>query len=125
MTTKVSLLKDVLNDNEIVILHIDSNNYGVDVPDHLINEDWLKLSINALVEYKMSEDDISFTSHFGGKPHMCVIPYESIWGISVLGDSDIILFYDDAPEDIKMAMKEMEEFNFHRADTFHCNGVKQ
>lgn len=67
-----------------VMLHLDSNKEGVNVPKNLTKDHAVTLKVSSLFEGEMTYDENSIIAYlkFSGEYFKCEIPWISIWGMT-------------------------------------------
>lgn len=89
-----------------ILFSIDSRREGVIVPVHLLGLPRLVLAVGwnlypPITDLTFSEEALSGTLSFSGKPFFCSIPWEALYAVS--GTSDIC-WSDDVPPELRHAV---------------------
>lgn len=72
----------------VVMLHLDTSVPGVRVPGQFQGLGDLRLNVSyryANVEVIIDESKLAATLSFNGSPFRCILPWESVWAVSMKG----------------------------------------
>lgn len=99
-------------EGEHVLLHLDSRKPGVIVPEHLSNDYRLTLKLSYAFQGRVSSDldGVYADLRFSGSYVHCVIPWESVWGMtSSSGESQ--MWSEDLPREmvLQLAKSQLKE----------------
>lgn len=102
---KEKLLDEWLQELDHVLIHLDSRKDGVIVPENFQNNPTLtfKLSYNFQGQLSLEEDCINAYLKFSGEYSNCVIPWESLWGITGSDERNKI-WSEDVPKELLLQM---------------------
>lgn len=102
--SKQAVIERLLN-FEYILVFINASVTGVVLPDHIINEPTLTLKLSYHFEGKMEvhPDRIDAVLRFKGQYFSCVLPMNSIWGVSTPKGSNY-LWMECAPESVLATM---------------------
>lgn len=102
--SKQAVIERLLN-FEYILAFINSSVEGVVLPDHITNEPTLTLKLSYHFEGKMEvhPDRIDAVLRFKGQYFSCVLPMNSIWGVSTPKGSNY-LWMECAPESVLSSM---------------------
>lgn len=110
--SKQAVIERLLN-FEYILAFINSSVPGVVLPEHIKNEPSLTLKLSYHFEGKMEvlEDRIEAVLRFKGQYFSCVLPLNSVWGISTPKGSNY-LWMECAPESVLQSMHkaQLEKF---------------
>jgi stringent starvation protein B len=92
-----------------VSVHLDARREGVKLPDELTDTRHLVLQYGRnmpipIPDLKVGEDGISATLSFARTPHQTFVPWSAIYIVSCT-DGRGILYYEDVPEDVSVAVR--------------------
>jgi hypothetical protein len=92
-------------DDEYVLLHIDSRNAEVIVPENLKGNFSLTLKISQFFQGETEIEDEQITSYlkFDSEYFKCVIPWDSIWGMTGASKQNKI-WAEDLPKEVLMGL---------------------
>lgn len=91
-----------------ILLHIDSRQPGVDVPNRLRGNPRLVLRFGygltpSIPDLTVAEDALSGTLTFGGVPYPCNVPWPAVYAVMVEGEQRGTVWPEDVPEDVLLA----------------------
>jgi stringent starvation protein B len=69
----------------VAMVHLDARKPGVVVPSQYAEEAHLRLNLSyqyGIPDFEISDGRIQATLSFGGRPFQCLLPWESIFGIT-------------------------------------------
>lgn len=81
---KFEAVNKLLDEQEYVLVHINLKAQGYELPDHLLGHPTVTLKLSRWFRGNLAvnEDKIVTELLFNGNYFTCVIPYESIWGMT-------------------------------------------
>ncbi len=96
---------DELLESGAVLVHVDARRDGVCVPDRFCHDSKLVLRFGynltpAVPDLRVDDEGICGTLTFGGVPHCCVLPWESIYAVVSDSNSRGLVWPDDVPDDV-------------------------
>jgi stringent starvation protein B len=102
--SKSELLESLL-DRGMVMVTVDARRPGVDVPAHFADDPRLRLNLSYRFQLPVEMNDwgIRATLTFGGVPHDCKLPWNSVYQVYSHATKDQFLFPADVPEDLVQA----------------------
>ncbi len=100
-TESKQLVLAELLEQGMVLVTLDARVVGVDVPAHLADDPQLRLNLSYRFGLPMTLDEsgVDATLTFGGQPHKCRIPWESIYLMVSHVTGRPILFPADVPSE--------------------------
>ena len=109
MTARIPNKKQVLLaflERGVAMIHLDARRPGVQVP--LQHREEAHLRLNLCYRYRIPDFDIAdagvqATLSFGGHPFLCVLPWESIFGITSQANGDGQVWPEDLPVEVSAA----------------------
>lgn len=107
--TKHELLQRLL-DKGMVMVHIDARHEGVDVPDLYRKDGDLRLNLSYRFQagdLRVSDDHVSATLSFSGRPYTCQLPLPSIFAIVSHITGETFFFPGDAPSEALTELADM------------------
>lgn len=102
--SKSELLESLL-DRGMVMVTLDARRPGVDVPAQFADDPRLRLNLSYRFQLPLEMNDwgIRATLTFGGMPHDCKLPWNSVYQMYSHATKDQFLFPADVPEDLVQA----------------------
>jgi stringent starvation protein B len=102
--SKSELLESLL-DRGMVMVTVDARRPGVDVPLQFADDPRLRLNLSYRFQLplEMNEWGVRATLTFGGMPHDCKLPWNSVYQMYSHATKDQFLFPADVPEDLVQA----------------------
>jgi len=91
----------------VAMVHLDARRPGVLVPPEYAREAHLRLNLSyryAIPDLDVSEARVQATLSFGGRPFRCVLPWESIFGITSHTSGDGQVWPEDLPTEVVQTM---------------------
>ena len=88
----------------VAMVHLDARRPGVMVPPQYAEDAHLRLNLSyryAIPDLEVSEERVQATLSFGGRPFQCVLPWESIFGITCQASGDGQVWPEDLPSEVK------------------------
>ena len=91
-----------LLEDEYALVHLDPHGAGVSLPSHLTTSPSVTLKISRLFRGALTVEDDSVTADllFGSTYFTCVVPFESVWGMTSASGSNIV-WPEDAPGEVR------------------------
>lgn len=86
------------------MLHFDPRRFGVDVPRHLASRMSLQLDYSLrfnLDVFEITDRAVVASLSFGGKDHLCKVPWSAVFGMYSHVSNKIALWPEDAPEELQ------------------------
>ncbi|MBF0143641.1 MAG: hypothetical protein HQL57_00035 [Magnetococcales bacterium] len=101
--SKPEVIRALLEQEGRVLLCLDARHSGVLVPRRLKGDAGLRLILNRTMPQPIhiGETAVESELRFGGVPHYCVIPYESLWGAFNPDSGRGTLWPESMPESIR------------------------
>lgn len=92
----------------VAMIHLDPRCEGVDLPAHLMraNEQVLRVGEGLtppITDLAWDDDGFRCTLSFGGKPHLCLVPWTAVFAILIGGTRHGAVWPMDVPEDYHAA----------------------
>ena len=106
MTARIPGKKQVLLaflERGVAMIHLDARRPGVKVPAQHRGEAHLRLNLSyryRIPDFEIGEDDVQATLSFGGQSFLCVLPWESIFGITSQANGDGQVWPEDLPVEV-------------------------
>jgi stringent starvation protein B len=102
--SKQELLESLL-ERGMVMITLDARRPGVDVPAHFADDPRLRLNLSYRFQLPldMNEWGVRASLTFGGMPHECKMPWNSVYQMYSHATKDQFLFPADVPEDLVQA----------------------
>lgn len=119
---KRARLDEMLNEG-LVLVHLDARHEGVDVPEHLKSELALILSLSrrfGLEVFELGPLAVRASLSFGGVRHMCVLPWEAIFGLTIQATGAQTVFPESLPTEIRVALQSRSE-----AEASEVSGIEE
>ena len=114
---KYDFLIHLLSEGDVMVC-LDARFPAVDVPSSHKDNSALSLvfNLNFRRPFDVQEDGIYATLAFGGRPHKCVIPFESVWAIHDPDSKKGQVWEQSFPKDMQLkveASAELEDTVFN------------
>ena len=93
----------------VTMVHLDARRPGVVVPPQYSRDAHLRLNLSyryAIPDLEVGDADVSATLSFGGRPFHCVLPWESIFGITSQASGDGQVWPEDLPVEVVQTFAE-------------------
>ncbi len=106
MTARIPDKKQVLLaflERGVAMIHLDARRPGVKVPLQHRGEAHLRLNLcyrYRIPDFDIAEGGVQATLSFGGHPFLCVLPWESIFGITSQANGDGQVWPEDLPVEV-------------------------
>ncbi len=114
-----------------VLIHFDSRAEGVLVPEHIQNNPALTLKLSYLFQGETKHNNTEITTYlkFNSEYFQCVIPWNSVWGITSSNEENTI-WPEDLPRELvfqfaKAKVKEIGSKLFNRKDNSSSNSEEE
>jgi stringent starvation protein B len=95
----------------VTMVHLDARRPGVIVPPQYAGDAHLRLNLSyryAIPDFQIDERRIQATLSFSGAPFQCILPWESIFGItSHAGDG--LVWPEDLPTEVMQTLSRPEQ----------------
>ncbi|MGI6681487.1 MAG: hypothetical protein ACOX3T_08445 [Bdellovibrionota bacterium] len=106
---KVKLIKKLLDDNECVLIFLNTSNKKLEIPDYLKDAPSTTLQISLLFQGNMFllDEGIKVSLIFESDYEECFIPWSAIWGAKGEEDSNTNLWLESMPKEIKDTILEL------------------
>ena len=95
----------------VAMVHLDARRAGVVVPSRYAEEAHLRLNLSyrySIPDFEIDERRIQATLSFSGAPFQCILPWESIFGItSHAGDGQV--WPEDLPTEVMQTLGRPEQ----------------
>jgi stringent starvation protein B len=95
----------------VTMVHLDARRAGVIVPPQYTGDAHLRLNLSyryAIPDFQIDERRIQATLSFSGAPFQCILPWESIFGItSHAGDGQV--WPEDLPTEVMQTLSRPEQ----------------
>ena len=91
------------------MVHLDARRAGVVVPPQYADDAHLRLNLGyryAIPDLEVGDDAVEATLSFGGRPFHCVLPWESIFGITSQANGDGQVWPEDLPVEVVQTFAE-------------------
>ena len=100
---KYDILVQLLSEGDAIVC-LDARHPDVDVPNTHKDDPTLSLvfNLNFRRPFEVQETGIFATLSFGGRPHKCVIPFESVWAIHEPESKKGQVWEASFPKDLKL-----------------------
>ena len=100
---KYDILVQLLSEGDAMVC-LDARHSAVDVPNTHKDNPALSLvfNLNFRRPFDVEETGIFATLAFGGRPHKCVIPFESVWAIHEPESKKGQVWEESFPKDLKL-----------------------
>ena len=88
----------------VAMVHLDARRSGVTVPPQYAQDAHLRLNLSyrySIPDLEVSEERVQATLSFGGRPFRCILPWESIFGITCQASGDGQVWPEDRPSEVK------------------------
>jgi stringent starvation protein B len=88
----------------VAMVHLDARRGGVVVPPQYAQDAHLRLNFSyryAIADLDISDEHVQATLSFGGRPFQCVLPWDSIFGITCQASGDGQVWPEDLPSEVK------------------------
>ena len=88
----------------VAMIHLDARRAGVIVPPQYAEDAHLRLNLSyryAIPDLDVSEERVQATLSFGGRPFQCILPWDSIFGITCQASGDGQVWPEDLPSEVK------------------------
>jgi len=97
---KISLFSDWMKGDHVFV-HLDARRDGVAVPQHLRETANLKLKLSYGFQGEISHNNESISAYlkFNGEYQQCILPWNSIWGLSN-EDGETCLWTEELPAEL-------------------------
>lgn len=85
------------------MLHLDARVDGVDVPPHVATDPHLRLNFSYkffLDTFEIDEAGVRASLSFNGRPHLCVIPWNAIFGMASHVSEDFQIWPENMPREL-------------------------
>ena len=85
------------------MLHLDARRPGVIVPPQYTGDAHLRLNLSyrySIPDLDVSDERVQATLSFGGRPFRCILPWESVFGITSHGTGDGQVWPEDLPVEV-------------------------
>ncbi len=86
-----------------VMIHLDARRFGVDVPDGHREQHHLRLDFSyrfRLDVFQVNERGVTASLSFGGRNHLCKIPWTAVFGMYGHVNGQFLLWPEDAPAEL-------------------------
>ena len=96
----------------VAMVHLDARRPGVLVPPEYAREAHLRLNLSyryAIPDLDVSDARVQATLSFGGRPFLCVLPWESIFGITSHTSGDGQVWPEDLPTEVVQTMADSHD----------------
>jgi stringent starvation protein B len=93
----------------VTMVHLDARRPGVVVPPRYADDAHLRLNLSyrySIPDLEVGEAAVSATLSFGGRPFHCVLPWESIFGITSQASGDGQVWPEDLPVEVVQTFAE-------------------
>jgi stringent starvation protein B len=87
----------------VAMLHLDARRPGVSVPPQYTGDAHLRLNLSyrySIPDLEVSDEQVQATLSFGGRSFRCVLPWESVFGITSQGTGDGQVWPEDLPVEV-------------------------
>lgn len=87
----------------VAMIHLDARRPGVQVPAQHRGEAHLRLNFSyryRIPDFEIDEQGVQATLSFGGQSFLCVLPWESIFGITSQANGDGQVWPEDLPVEV-------------------------
>jgi stringent starvation protein B len=87
----------------IAMVHLDARRPGVSVPEQYATDAHLRLNLSyrySIPDLEVLDDVVQATLSFGGRPFHCVMPWQSIFGITSNGTGEGQVWPEDLPVEV-------------------------
>ena len=104
----------------VTMVHLDARRPGVQVPPQFTGEAHLRLNLSyryQIPNFEVGEQHVDATLSFGGSPFHCVLPWESIFGITSHATGDGQVWPEDLPTEVMHTLATRQEHERHGAET--------
>ncbi|ABK42667.1 hypothetical protein Mmc1_0140 [Magnetococcus marinus MC-1] len=101
--SKPDIIRYLLEQEGRVMLCVDATQERVEVPRRFANDNSLRLVLNRQMPQTIhvGEDALESELRFGGIPHYCIIPYETLWGAFNPDTGHGMLWPDTMPNEVR------------------------
>jgi hypothetical protein len=105
-TDQKSTIERLLRDEQVLV-HLNTTTPGVQIPSHLTQNKTVTLRLSRYFKGQLHTDAERITAEllFGSTYHICVIPWESIWGASAPHGEEF-LWKEAAPDEIAHLLRD-------------------
>ena len=114
MTSRIPNKKQVLLaflERGVAMVHLDARRPGVKVPLQHREEAHLRLNLcyrYRIPDFEIDDAGVQATLSFGGQPFLCVLPWQSIFGITSQANGDGQVWPEDLPIEVSDAPRAPE-----------------
>jgi stringent starvation protein B len=87
----------------VTMVHVDARRPGVVVPPQYAGDAHLRLNLSyrySIPDLEVGDREVSATLSFGGRPFHCVMPWQSIFGITSQASGDGQVWPEDLPVEV-------------------------
>lgn len=91
----------------VTMVHLDARRPGVQVPPQFTGEAHLRLNLSyryQIPNFEVGDAQVDATLSFGGSPFHCVLPWESIFGITSHAAGDGQVWPEDLPTEVMQTL---------------------
>ena len=88
----------------VAMVHLDARRSGVTVPPQYAQDAHLRLNLSyrySIPDLEVSDERVQATLSFGGRPFRCILPWDSIFGITCQASGDGQVWPEDLPSEVK------------------------
>lgn len=99
-----------LLDRGMVMLHVDSRQPEVDVPEHLRGDPHLKLNLSYRFrpcDLEMDDQSLRVTLSFGGQPWSVQVPFSAIFSLTSHATGESLVWLEDVPAEVLANLVDM------------------
>ena len=93
----------------VTMVHADARRPGVVVPPQYAGDAHLRLNLSyrySIPDLEVGDAEVSATLSFGGRPFHCVLPWQSIFGITSQASGDGQVWPEDLPVEVMQTFAE-------------------
>src|SRR5438477_4041874 len=95
----------------VAMVHLDARRPGVIVPPQYATDAHLRLNLSyrySIPDLEVSDEDVSATLSFGGRPFRCTLPWGAVFGITSHGTGDGQVWPEDLPVEVVHTMADRQ-----------------
>ena len=96
----------------VTMLHLDARRPGVIVPPQYANDAHLRLNLSyryGIPDFDINDKRVQATLSFGGRHFQCILPWESIFGITSSGTGDGQVWPEDLPVEVMHTIADTQD----------------